>query len=567
MPEGWLGLGLGSNLAGNGLPQPYRMLDAEPGLFDYVEYSAPLDLDAARRDAPLFRELEARLDRTRALFHPVHLNLYGPALEAPEALRALDHHARAVGSPWVSNDVAWWHAGGHVFPGHLYLPPPLSQAGLADCARHARHVQAALSVPLLLENPAFLARRGDLHVLRFMAELRARTGCGLILDLGHLWSHQLLRGLPLDAGLGDFPLDAVVEIHLAGGVVTRRGPRAFYVDDHPQPVHEELFELLADLVPRCPRLRAVTYEGDGQPDPIAAATLRRLRRTVPPPDGHAPAGASQSPPRLEGAPALGDAPFESRPWSLYDESFARASPAEDAEGTAMEVDFRLAVVAERLDRAWPWTRLLVAPGRAELLAFLASPELASLFDGACEDLAQAFARFAALRVREAALECAREVFAFERELRDLLERAERRPHARGALALAPGVALGTASRDWSELRYAAAALRHHLEGRARASGLFEAGGLEALRHVAARAPSARWRFVARRDAAGFEILPLPAGLAAVLERVERAEPVEAGDARLRWALQNHWVRGSGSGRLAARPPTRSPGDSGGSARS
>src|SRR5690606_26683925 len=122
-----MGLGLGSNLAADGLPDPFRLHAAEPGLFDYVEYSAPLALERAAREAPRFAALWAGRERLPALFHPVHLSLYGPELESPAALAALDAHVRAMRSPWVSNDVAWWHAGGHVFPGHRYLPPPFSR--------------------------------------------------------------------------------------------------------------------------------------------------------------------------------------------------------------------------------------------------------------------------------------------------------------------------------------------------------------------------------------------------------------------------------------------------------
>src|SRR5574338_356322 len=104
-----MGLGLGSNLGSASLPHPWRVHEA-------------------RREAPIFAELEARRPALGALFHPVHLNLYGPALEPPAALAALDAHARAIGSPWVSNDVAWWHVGGRPFPGHRYLAPPFSRA-------------------------------------------------------------------------------------------------------------------------------------------------------------------------------------------------------------------------------------------------------------------------------------------------------------------------------------------------------------------------------------------------------------------------------------------------------
>ena len=128
-PLPFRGLGLSSNLSVLDVPQPWALLQAEPGLFDVVEYSAPLELGQARREASLFPTLWEARERVPVLFHPVHLNLYGPELEAKEALANLDAHARAVGSAWVGNDVGWWHSGGEPLPGYLYLPPPLSPAG------------------------------------------------------------------------------------------------------------------------------------------------------------------------------------------------------------------------------------------------------------------------------------------------------------------------------------------------------------------------------------------------------------------------------------------------------
>ena len=103
------------------------------------------------------------------------------------------------------------------FLGTSTCPLPLEPGALEDCAAHASHVQSAISVPLLLENPFILAPRGNMHVLDFMAELHRRTGCGLLLDLAHLLAHQWAYGLSLEDGLDRFPLDKVVQLHIAGG--------------------------------------------------------------------------------------------------------------------------------------------------------------------------------------------------------------------------------------------------------------------------------------------------------------------------------------------------------------
>ena len=172
----WMGLGLSTNLGPADRPDPWRIHDRSKGLFDFVEYSAPLDLETARREAARFSTLWERRRELPAIFHPVHLNLWGPELESEANLAALRAHLAAVGSPWVGNDVGWWHHRDVPFPGYLYVAPPLTRAGVEQCVAHALHVQAHVDVPLLLENPAVLFRNGDMHVLEFLAALHARTG-------------------------------------------------------------------------------------------------------------------------------------------------------------------------------------------------------------------------------------------------------------------------------------------------------------------------------------------------------------------------------------------------------
>lgn len=483
----WLGLGLSTNLAERGWPDPYAILSAAPAAFDCVEYSAPLDVEQARREAPAFAALEAGVARgTPALFHPVHLNLYGPELESAEALRALDAHAKAVGSPWVGNDVAWWHAGGVPFPGYLYLPPPMSEDGLRDCAVHARHVQAALSVPLLLENPAVIARRGPMHVLELMARLHEATGCGLILDLGHLLSFQLSAGLPPHAALEGFPLEAVREIHVAGGSVTRVAHRELYMDDHSQPVREELFALLAQVLPRCTALRAVVFEGDGHPDAAAVVTLRRLRALVP----------RERPVPLESEAASASAragkdlaAFRTDAWAILRQVLAGEGP--DPIGARVELEYRLAVLAEELDRAWPMSRPLLLPDRRALAAFARSEELWEAFHGSQGGVSGAFARHARRLLRARPDEGAAAALSFE-------------TWAHAALDHAPDPAAGvrgaTFPADLSELWHAVRAARHHSVGRALVTGTVDGSEHEALEQVAGRIRQGPWEVSVRREA-------------------------------------------------------------------
>lgn len=527
----WMGLGLSSNLGPRDRPQPWKLLAESPGLFDFVEYSAPLDVAQAKAEAGLFGELEANLPSVPVIFHPVHLNLWGPELESRENLAALREHLEAVGSPWVGNDVGWWHHRDQPFPGYLYLAPPLTEAAVESCVAHARHVQAGVGVPLLLENPAVLARTGEMHVLDFLAALHRRTGAPLLLDLGHLLAYQLAHDLPADAALDRFPLEAVAEIHIAGGVITRRGARRFYVDDHGQPVREELFGLLESILPRCTGLRALTFEADGHPEPIARQTLERLRRLIPARRaGEVPALPVALHASAE-APALNETD-RTAAWELFDQAHTERGAILDPEGMCAEADFRLAVLAQHLDRDWPLSRMLLAGSREALQSFAASPEYRALFDGTGRALPQAFASWARRILRERRGDAGGEaVLAFEQWAHGALARASNKKPEPGTVGLAPGVAVASFPLDLSELLFAAAALRRHLTDRAWVSGLLEGSGMEALGQVAARPARGPWPVVIRKRAR-LEVDPLEPQLLPLLQAASRGAAIESLDPQL-----------------------------------
>lgn len=477
----YLGLGLSSNAQTNDAPHPYALLDAHPGLFDYLEYSAPLDVAQAREEASLFPELERRRPQVPLVYHPVHLNLFGAELEAAERLALAAAHVQAVGSPWVSNDVGWWHHAGHAVPGYLYLSPPLTAQGLAQCVQHVAHVRDAMPVPLLIENPVVMTARGDLHVLDFMARLSEETGCLLLLDLGHLLSHQLTRGLGLTEGLDAFPWEKVAQLHLAGGVVTAGA----YADDHPQPVRDETWALFDALRPRCTALRAVTYEGDGHPDPVALRTLRRLRSSVPAPRAQ---GAGEG----EGEGLAPPAPQPSRErWAPFDywRFFA------EVHGTpGPELDFRLAVLAQQLDAEVPLARAAVAPTLAHLARFVAADQFRQWFERGTRSLGDGFLNWAMVEARRPELAGADALVSLELWARTQFLRARQKSEVT-LDAVFPV--------DLTEAVHAASALKRHLGAR----GVVNGDGWDGLLQCARRAPREAWPVRLSLDGARVLITP------------------------------------------------------------
>ena len=470
----YLGLGLSTNAQASDLPRPYALLDARPGLFDYVEYSAPLDVARARVEATLFPELERRRAEVPLVYHPVHLNLFGAQLESKERLALAAAHVTAVGSPWVSNDVGWWHHAGTALPGYLYLTPPLTTEGLAQCVHHVEHVRDAMPVPLLIENPVVMTVRGSLHVMDFMARLSESTGCALLVDLGHLLSHQLARGLSLLEGLGDFPWERVAQLHLAGGVVTGSA----YADDHPQPIRDETWALFDALRPRCTSLRAVTYEGDGHPEPVARRVLERLRRALPLAEGSEGERLGQ---RAEPRRARTDQDLQDA-WRLFEEVHTTPGP---------ELDYRLAVLAQQLDAEVPLARAAVAPTMARLASFVSAANFREWFERGTRSLGDAFLNWALVESRRPELRGADALVSLELWARTTFARAKA-PHLDTTFPV-----------DLTEAVHAAHALKRHLAAR----GILDGAGWEGLLQCARRAPGTPWPVRLSLDGARVVITP------------------------------------------------------------
>ena len=69
---------------------------------------------------------------------------------------------------------------------------------------------------------------------------------------------------PLE-GLSSFPLERVVELHVAGGMRGQHLGRDYIEDDHRPTVLDETWEILEFVVPRAPNLKAVVFECERNP--------------------------------------------------------------------------------------------------------------------------------------------------------------------------------------------------------------------------------------------------------------------------------------------------------------
>src|SRR5581483_6931902 len=143
-------------------------------------------------------------------------------------------------------------------------------------AESIARIEAATGLQVLPENPPGSFYLGDLHILDYFALVSERAGCGLLLDCAHLAMFQRLRGLAPTAGLDGFPLDRVVELHVAGGDEVDVDGLALVEDSHrPEPL-ADTWAIVERVLPRASSLRALVYECErNRPDEVVG-NFRRL---------------------------------------------------------------------------------------------------------------------------------------------------------------------------------------------------------------------------------------------------------------------------------------------------
>jgi uncharacterized protein (UPF0276 family) len=250
-----LGVGIsgeyGSSLKGF---NPLHVRERHPNLIHFFEYGGDVE-----------RGLDDCVTRWAAAGLPVTYHFLDVNLEERDDLDAAwlsrtQALAAAVNAAWLCGDAGRWHFGRRERGHQLLLPPILCRESAAECAENVRRVQEIADTLCLPENPPAVVFLGDLHILDYFALVADAADCGLLLDCAHLAIFQRSRNLPPLAGIDGFPLERIVELHIAGGAVTDANGFEYLDDTHgPEPV-AEAWEIFEYVVARAVNLRAVVYE-------------------------------------------------------------------------------------------------------------------------------------------------------------------------------------------------------------------------------------------------------------------------------------------------------------------
>ncbi|MFJ2720450.1 DUF692 domain-containing protein [Streptomyces sp. NPDC087437] len=202
--------------------------------------------------------------------HGVSLGLGGADRPDEGRLTALAERAQALGSPLVTEHIAFVRAGGvltaspRLEAGHL-LPVPRTRDALDVLCENVRIAQEALPVPLAVENIAALLVWPDEELTegQFLYELADRTGVRLLIDVANLHTNHVNRGEDPARALAELPLEALAYVHVAGGL-ERDG---VWHDSHAHPVPRPVLDILTDLASRVAPPGVLLERDENFPEP------------------------------------------------------------------------------------------------------------------------------------------------------------------------------------------------------------------------------------------------------------------------------------------------------------
>ena len=271
------------------------------GLGVSTEYGAPdapgaLDILALRREHPAYagflevgvdtltgldRHARAWADRSLpTTYHFLDLNLDEPEDFDAGWLDELRDIASDIHPAWLCGDAGMWHFGGREPGQMLLLPPVLCDRSASVVAEGVARLRAATGYEVFPENPPGAVFLGDLHLLDYFARVCERADTGMLLDCAHLAIYQQIhRHAPFTA-LDGFPLERIVEMHVAGGTRKQASGWEYIEDDHTPRVLDETWGIFEHLVPRCPNLRAVVFECERNALPTTLAGFARIASTL-----------------------------------------------------------------------------------------------------------------------------------------------------------------------------------------------------------------------------------------------------------------------------------------------
>lgn len=271
-----LGVGLSGefNIAAKGIDVSWMKANY-PDLVHFYEYGGDLERGL---DEGVRRWAAAGLPTT---YHFLDINLEEQCDLDQHWLERTQALAREINAAWICGDAGRWHFGLRERGHGMLMPPILCRESAIETAASIQQIEAATGFSVLPENPPSVIYLGDMHLLDYFALVAVQADCGLLLDCAHLAIYQQTRGLAPLTALDNFPLDRVVEMHVAGGTLTEVEGYSYIEDDHsPEPL-AATWEILEYVIPRANNLKAIVFECEHNAPEACLANFAKLNQLFP----------------------------------------------------------------------------------------------------------------------------------------------------------------------------------------------------------------------------------------------------------------------------------------------
>lgn len=217
-----------------------------------------------------------------SVVHFEEMNLVGSALDE-ERLSLLAERCRILEPEWVQEDLGVWVWDQLPLVEHM-VGPIFDAASVDRAASNISRIMDVTGLPFLAENPPMYFAIGDIDLLSFMSRISERSGCDLLLDVGHFVSYCLCTGRDPQAYVAEHAADMerVVEVHLAGqSLVEMTGsPAPIWFDRHDLPLQRDALDLLERILACASRVKAITLEVEGSTDEVIRRNIEEVAARV-----------------------------------------------------------------------------------------------------------------------------------------------------------------------------------------------------------------------------------------------------------------------------------------------
>lgn len=255
----WVGLSL--------MPDAHFFEAAQPlfaeGAVEVLEWSFDMGWQGATLPNWVHQLIDFFSQRDRLLGHGVTYSLLSAAESDRQTqwLSHLNQDCRQYRYHHISEHFGWMSAGAFYQSAPLPMPftPKLLKLGRDRLQQLADQTTARVG----LENLAFAFGQQDVEVQgAFIDQLLEPVNGFLLLDLHNLYCQMHNFQQSAADLLARYPLHRVRELHVSGGSWSQNSytDRPIRRDTHNDAVPEEVFELLAIALRRCPSVKAVIFE-------------------------------------------------------------------------------------------------------------------------------------------------------------------------------------------------------------------------------------------------------------------------------------------------------------------